>query len=62
MTILLHKPYVLMTTKRGGRGVKMSKNLATWFMDDPKYRIPEWLRFMDKFGRQLLIFETFKSN
>ena len=34
MTILLHKPYLVKVTTMGG-GVKIPKNLTTWFMDDP---------------------------
>ena len=35
MTILLHKPYLVKVTTKGGGGSKISKNLTTWFMDDP---------------------------
>ena len=33
MTILLHKAYFVILTAKG-RGVKIPKNLTTWFMDD----------------------------
>ena len=34
MTILLHKPYLV---KVRGRGIKMPKNVTTWFIDDPQW-------------------------
>ena len=37
MTILSHKPYLVKVTTKGGRGSKISKNLTTWFTDDPLY-------------------------
>ena len=36
MTILSHKPPYCKSEHEGGKGVKISKNLTTWFMDDPK--------------------------
>ena len=40
MLILLHKPYyVKWSTKGGGERGKIPKNLSTWFMDSP-YRSP----------------------
>ena len=35
MTILLHKPYLVKVTTKGEGGSKISKNLTTWFIDDP---------------------------
>ena len=35
MTILLHKPYLVKVTTKGGGGSKIPKILTTWFMDDP---------------------------
>ena len=35
MSILLHKPYLVKLSTKGGGGSKLSKILSTWFMDDP---------------------------
>ena len=32
MSILLHKPYLVKVTTKGGGGSKISKNLTTWFL------------------------------
>ena len=32
--LLLHKPYFVKWSTKGGDGVKMPKNMSTWFMDD----------------------------
>ena len=46
MTILLHKPYLVKVTTKGGGGSKMPKNVTTWFMDDPLvlYRYNQFIR------------------
>ena len=33
--LLLHKPYEVKLSIKGEGGSKMSKNLSTWFMNDP---------------------------
>ena len=33
MTILLHKPYLVKVTTKGGGGSKIPKNVTTWFLD-----------------------------
>ena len=35
MTILLHKPYLVIQTTKGEGGQKIPKFLITWFMGDP---------------------------
>ena len=37
MTISLHKLYLVKVATKG-RGVKIPKNLTTWFIDDPSYQ------------------------
>ena len=39
MSILLHKPYLVKLSTKGGGGSKMPKILSTWFMDDPQDEI-----------------------
>ena len=38
MTILLHKPYLVKVTTKGGGGSKIPEILTTWFMNDPKVK------------------------
>ena len=39
MSVLLHKAYLVKySTKGRGGGVKMSKKLSTWFMNDPLWK------------------------
>ena len=44
MSMLLHKPYLVKWSTKGGGGSKISKKLSTWFMDAPfhVHMVYEW--------------------